>query len=351
MKAKWILALCIAGLSVATVRAEGEPPHDVRSGDTLWGVSGKYWNKPTTWPKLWSLNPQVHNPHWIFPGDDLFLEQREFTPAEPEMHVIPLVLEKLEPPPPPAPSAAEQEKAKTDAEAAKVAQTPKKAFELVENGTLDFISSGKPDRLGRIDNQRVHKIASGEIEEVEIALAKGARVAKGDRVTFFEDKRVIVHPVTGRTVGVQVRVLGHGEVLEARDGYARAKVLRSYDFIEDGHSVMAHRPLVHTLEPVPGPGGLESIVLASTREVQLSSTDQVVFLDKGAADGLKPGVVMDVPYPRGPEAAEGITVGLDKPIARGVVVSAQDKTATLYLLESRKSVKAGHRAVAASDSP
>ena len=43
--------------------------HVVRSGDTLWDICFYYFNNPWQWPKVWSYNPQITNPHWIYPGD------------------------------------------------------------------------------------------------------------------------------------------------------------------------------------------------------------------------------------------------------------------------------------------
>ena len=43
--------------------------HVVRSRDTLWDISYHYFANPWEWPKVWSYNPQITNPHWIYPGD------------------------------------------------------------------------------------------------------------------------------------------------------------------------------------------------------------------------------------------------------------------------------------------
>lgn len=47
--------------------------YTVKRGDTLWDISKVFLTQPWYWPELWYLNPQVQNPHLIYPGDVLAL--------------------------------------------------------------------------------------------------------------------------------------------------------------------------------------------------------------------------------------------------------------------------------------
>ncbi len=57
--------------------------HKVQRGDTLWDLSARYLNSPWYWPKVWSYNPEIGNPHWIYPGNVVRLRPpgREGAPA------------------------------------------------------------------------------------------------------------------------------------------------------------------------------------------------------------------------------------------------------------------------------
>lgn len=69
---------------VSTDRGTGPAPMEsyaARPGDTLFTLAGRFLGDPMAWPLLWSYNPQITNPHWIYPGDLIFLRP----PAEPEV--------------------------------------------------------------------------------------------------------------------------------------------------------------------------------------------------------------------------------------------------------------------------
>src|SRR5215207_3638832 len=60
-------------VAAVELRADHPDTYTVQRGDTLWDIASRFLGEPWLWPEIWQANPQVENPHLIYPGDVLSL--------------------------------------------------------------------------------------------------------------------------------------------------------------------------------------------------------------------------------------------------------------------------------------
>ena len=68
--AAFIPALALSADTAGSAKPGGT--HVVNKGDTLWGLSGKYYGDPESWPRIYKANKEkIKDPKWIYPAMEL----------------------------------------------------------------------------------------------------------------------------------------------------------------------------------------------------------------------------------------------------------------------------------------
>jgi hypothetical protein len=265
--------------------AGGEVPatHFVKRGDTLWGLCDQYFQNPYQWPRLWSYNPQVKNPHWIYPGDELRLQEG-----------APLGTNATGPSG--GPSAGGGRAGGRGGAGAGAGggggpnnlsivdrrwQVPQDTVFLRDQG---WVQDDTDQVWGDISGSAGDKMFLSDGDEVYLAIRPKHDVHLGQELTIFRHR-------TTSASGQIVQILGTARVDEynPHDRIARAKVVETLDVIERGANV---GPIERRFEIVPprrNQADVQAHVLASVHPQVFYGQNQVVFIDKGEAAGLAPG--------------------------------------------------------------
>jgi hypothetical protein len=252
----------------------GETPdsHVVHRGDTLWGICDSYFQNPYQWPRLWSYNPQIKNPNWIYPGDEIRL--REGGPAS---------------------SAGAGEGIGLGGGGKSTALGGGNGMSLVDrrrqvpNGTVflrdtGWVHDSTDEVWGAVAGSDKDTMFLSTPNEVYLSVQKGHDVRVGQELTVFR-------PRTTEAAGQIVQILGTIKVdqWDPQDHVARARVVESLDVIERGALVGPLSRSFEVVAPHRNDVDLQAHVLASLHPNVFFGQSQVVFIDKGSAAGLKPG--------------------------------------------------------------
>lgn len=303
----------------------------VKKGDTLWGISGMYLQKPWLWPQLWDANPQIDNPHLIYPGDELYLV---WIDGQPKLRMRRGRDVKLNP--------------------------------NMRITSLDLAIPAIPlDQIGPwLQWSRI--IAAGELDNAAYIVSGSQRhllSAQGDLVygrgNFPEGERAYginrpgdaYHdPITNELLGYQAQDIGSATLRSSNEQeVTELEITRITEEVRitDRLLPMRERILAATFHPrAPDVEIIDGYMIAVPGGVTQIGTTAVVVLNRGERDGLEAGNVLAI-YQAGEKVFDTIKQdNVQLPDVRAglaMVFEVFEKASYAIVLKSDKPLKVGDK--------
>src|SRR6266404_1528104 len=289
--------------------------HVVATGETLWSIAQLYYSDPLLWPEVYRLNTsQIDDPHWIYPGQQLSLapgasvaqlpESTSVAPAAPTPGDTAHVVEA--PPPPPEPTEGYQtifDRRRTATQEVRdvlraYTNQPYRPLRRGEFYAAGFLTEQQRFPYGRVlGNTSIPAIprltdrsTATTFDQISIQPPRGASYHVGDSLLIVRIDRDIAG-----WGGVVVPV-GVARVTELQRRQVLADVIMQFGRIHDGHLALPLEPFKDPGEvrPTPVDGGLEGVVVAERDLHVLAGPQQIVFVNRGRAEGVTTGDVFEV---------------------------------------------------------
>jgi hypothetical protein len=262
--------------------AGGRDVHVVVEGDTLWDISDKYFGDPLHWPELWSFNPEITNPHWIYPYDQVRLNGEQLT-GDQAMVKASAAGGFVEG------GASSGMLAGTEAAPSVVVprgmHTPGSIF-LRDEGYLDDEAL---KTVGQIIGGNEEQMMLSNSDQVYVRFKKGQDVRAGQQYAVFRDIRDVERDPgeSGKLVRIQGTIVIRS--YDRNKGVARGVITETLDPIERGFFVAQVERRFDLVAPKRNTATVVAHIIASLRPRSLLSYDNVVFLDVGEGKGIEPG--------------------------------------------------------------
>lgn len=298
MRTRMLFAL-LCGLLIAAPLATADEADDafrddhperytVQRGDTLWDISERFLDSPWLWPEIWHVNPDIDNPHLIYPGDVIRLV---FVEGEPR-----LTVERGERTVRLSPEVREEELEPA------ISTIPMEAIRpflnrsrVVDEGTLEdaaYIVAGEDERVmaTRGDNVYVRQLPDDGSETFAI-------VRKGEPY---------IDPETERVLGYDATYLGDARLVHRGDP-GTAQVTSSNREILSGDRLLETRAgAIRTRFQPRAPGDdVRGVIMDVMDGVSQIGQFDVVVLNRGAEHGLEDGHVLAI-YKAGREVTDEV---------------------------------------------
>ena len=251
---------------VATGPRTNAKTHVVAKGETMWDLAEKYFGDPWFWPELWSWNPHITNPHWLFPGTVVNLTSR--------------------------PEAAVEESATTEPEEKFYGLEFQKGVVTVRNRAFIDEETLKESRTITGSPEEKSLLTVGDFVYIKDPEKK---LKPGSVYTVFRPIQKVSDPQNKQVLGQLVQILGEVRIREHRpEGVLKAEIIRSIAVINRKDLVGKVQTSFKQVQPVVQKRDKPVVgrIVATIEETELLSANDMVVVNLGKDLQLKPGAML-----------------------------------------------------------
>jgi hypothetical protein len=279
------------------LKADHPDVYTVVKGDTLWDISGKFLERPWLWPEIWRINPQIDNPHLIYPGDKISLV---YVAGQPQ-----LVLER--------------------GEAGRTVRMSPGTDKLEPEVRAEPLESAIPAiRLDAIQPFLVHNrivnpsvlddapyVVQGDSER--LVLGAGDRLYVRGTLPDSESFNVVrkgplyVDPETKEVLGREATYIGLGQAVAQNNDIATMFMTDTREEVQIGDRVLPteERALESTFFPSAPDTDIDGQIISVFGGVSQVGQFDVVVINRGEREGMKAGNVLAI-YKKGALARDRV---------------------------------------------
>ena len=321
--------------NTATLKASAPEQYVVQKGDTLWDLSNKFLNQPWYWPEIWYMNPQVNNPHLIFPGDVInvfYVGGRPYLTVGDSSGV----------------TGAERLSPLMRAEAIDVNDKiiPIQAIEqflirpqIVSKEELE----NSPHIVGARDNRLIY----GAGDNVYVRGSEGFQ--EGEPFNVYRAGEEFIDPKTGEVLGYQAIHVGEGEFVKEGD-VGTISLQRTEREVLRGDRILSLESLEadSAFYPRPPSSSVDGEVIYLFDAISQVGTYQIVAMNVGTQDGIEKGNLVAIAQ-AGREVTdpfagenEDLTVQLpDEDSGVAMVFRIFDRVSYAFILDANRPIRIG----------
>ena len=296
---------------VVQLRPDHPDRYVVQKGDTLWDIASRFLQSPWNWPKIWTINEQIANPHLIYPGDVLVLRfvggRPQVTVAERPAQVAPEGV-----PPTAAPRAGGAEapivREYEGVQGAPSGRVTKLSPRVIEKPLEKPVPTISPDQILPFLSKPL-VVDKGELKKAGyVTIGVDDRIALGDNSEFYarglDDTTAEVYQLYRRgqrirdgrkTLGYEAVYLGDARMLEPGDPSRLVVTSVKQEILPSDSLLVAPKrePLPYFFPHAPKKDVRGRIVTAFEALSELGPYT-IVTINLGQEDGVDDGTVLRI---------------------------------------------------------